>query len=208
MAKPTTPTTREERLQAALHEATGGVTAAAAKERAANSERRRYLGRAWRAEALEFVNGITKTAELIERARAPNGELVFRRDPQFALLLALERLGGYPSISEIARALHMSRQAAGRIVAAAAQAAKLELLPDPYDRRSIQVALTPVGQRELAAMHARELTCITELLNGLGTRDMRLVEHVLRVIRRRLQRNERLDALREDPCRHDNRESS
>jgi hypothetical protein len=77
--------TRDELLRAALHEA---LTGAPAERSEANRERRRHVGKAWLAEALEFVRAIVRTAALIEQARTTNGELVFRTDAQFALLRA------------------------------------------------------------------------------------------------------------------------
>jgi hypothetical protein len=64
-------------------------------------------------------------------------------------------------------------------------------VPDPSDRRAIQIGLTPSGKSELAAAGLRESNLFTTLLGGLGARDMRLVAHVLDGMRQRLQRAER-----------------
>ena len=77
-------------------------------------------------------------------------------------------------------------QAAREQVIGAARAGLLELLPDPRDRRSIQIGLTASGRRELAVVRARQSNLVATLLTGLEARDMRLVAHVLRVIRERL----------------------
>ena len=209
MAGPIPRRTRDEALRAALREAVRGSpppsssavaapssaaaapsSAVAAPSSAAPSDRgrRRRLADLWRIEATEFVRGIVETAALIEAARGGSGEPVFRTDPQYKLLAGLERIGGWPSISEIARELGVSRQAARQQVVAAARGGLLELVPDPYDRRSIQIGLSLAGKRELGAARVRELVLVTTLLSGLGDRDMRLVAHVLRVLRARLLR--------------------
>jgi DNA-binding MarR family transcriptional regulator len=211
--------TREEILRAALREAVLGSTASAdrdapgaeardtsAGERLSGAadrvgavnrdrERRRWLAKLQRAESLDFIRGITDTAALIQRARGAGGELVFRTDARYSLLAALERIGGWPSISELGRALGVSKQTAREQVIAAARAGLLELVPDPSDRRSIQIGLTPSGKTELAAARLSERALVASLLRGLGARDMKLVAHVLRVMRERLLRAERERAL-------------
>jgi DNA-binding MarR family transcriptional regulator len=142
-------------------------------------------------EAVEFVRGIMDTAALIQAAHDTGGEPVFRTDARYKLLAALDRIGGWPSISELGRALRVSKQAARQQVIAAASVGLLELVPDPSDRRSIQIGLTPSGKSQLAAARPRELSLLTMLLGSLGARDMRLVAHVLRVMRARLLRAER-----------------
>jgi DNA-binding MarR family transcriptional regulator len=187
--------TREETLRAALREAVRGSEASAEAPplRPADRERgrRRWLGNLQRAEGAQFVRGIIDTAALIQQAHDASGEPVFRTDAQYKLLGALELIGGWPSISELARAMRVSKQATREQVIAAGRSRLLELLPDPRDRRSIQIGLTPSGKKELTAARLRELTLITMLLGGLGARDMRLVAHVLRVMRARLLRAER-----------------
>jgi DNA-binding MarR family transcriptional regulator len=192
MAGRVPPRTREATLRAALRDAVRGsppssavsLSAAASRDR----EQRRHLADLWRVEAADFVRGIVDTARLIEAACASNGERVFRTDPRYKLLAALERIGGWPSISELARELGVSRQAARQQFVAAARGSLLDLVPDPYDRRAIQIGLSPAGRRELGAARVRELVLVTTLLGGLADRHMRLVAHVLRVLRARLLR--------------------
>jgi len=150
-------------------------------------DRRRWLSKALRTEEAEFVQGITVTAALLQQARDANGEPVYPADARYQLLSALERVGGgWPSISELARAQRVSKQAARKHVIAAASRGLLELLPDPRDRRSIQIGLTASGKQTLAAVRARQFNLVARLLTGLEAREMRLVAHVLRVIRERL----------------------
>jgi hypothetical protein len=154
--------TREETLRAALREAVLG-SAPPARALAPGEDRdrssRRWVAKVARAEGVEFVRGIIDTAALIQGAHHTSGEPVFRTDARYKLLAALDRIGGWPSIAEIARVLRVSKQAAREQVIAAARTGELSLL----------------------AM----------LLGGLDARDMRLVAHVLRVMRERLLRAER-----------------
>ena len=191
--------TREETLKDALREALLGVTpsfdmkhsaanrGSAARER----DRRRRLARDSRSEDAEFVRAIEDTAKLIREARAADGELVYRTDACYRLLAGIESGGGWPSISEIARMLRVSKQTAREQVIATARIGLLELMPEPFDRRSIQIGLTRSGKSELAAAQAREVAAGDLLLRGWGVRERRLVAHVLRVMRARLLRAER-----------------
>jgi DNA-binding MarR family transcriptional regulator len=186
--------TREETLRAALREAVlGSAPPARALAPGADRDRssRRWVAKVARAEGVEFVRGIIDTAALIQGAHHTSGEPVFRTDARYKLLAALDRIGGWPSIAEIARVLRVSKQAAREQVIAAARVHLLELVPDPTDRRSIQIGLTPSGKSELAAARTGELSLLAMLLGGLDARDMRLVAHVLRVMRERLLRAER-----------------
>jgi DNA-binding MarR family transcriptional regulator len=181
---------REAALRKALREVApdaGAASEALAHARSHDRERRRWMSREQKDERAEFLRAITATATLLWQARDINGEPIHPTDARYQVLAALERIGGWPSISELARALRVSKQAAREHVVGAARAGLLELLPDPHDRRSIQVGLTAEGKRSLAGVHARQFLFGAHLLNGLEPRDMRLASHVLRVIRGRLQ---------------------
>ena len=181
---------RETALRGALREialdagASAGTVGRHALSR--DRDRRRRLSKALRTEEAEFVQGITVTAALLQQARDANGEPVYPADARYHLLSALERVGGWPSISALARAQRVSKQAARKQMIAAASRGLLELLPDPRDRRSIQIGLTASGKQTLAAVRARQFNLVARLLTGLEAREMRLVAHVLRVIRERL----------------------
>lgn len=191
--------TRDEALRDALREALLGVDASLDMKNPAaipasatrDRERRRRLASASRGEDAEFIRGIEGTARLIREARGADGELVYRTDVCYRLLIGIESVGGWPSISGVARALRVSKQTAREQVIAAARVGFVELLPDPFDRRSIQIGLTPSGKSQLAAARAREGAASALLLRGLGVRERRLVAHVLRVMRARLLRGER-----------------
>jgi len=152
--------------------------------------RARRTVRTWLLEATTFVRDIVATSTLIERARTPDGKPVVRTDAQFALLATLERLEGCPAFADLGRAARISRQAARALAIDAARAGVVELVPNAADRRIVQVVVTPLGRKILAEAGSRERLWAAQLLNGLPTREMRLVAHVLGVIRQRLRRDE------------------
>jgi hypothetical protein len=85
----------------------------------------------------------------------------------------------------------MSRQAARELALKAAGQCFVELFPAHEDRRALQVMLTPRGRKQLEAQRMPQLAWVLNLLNGLAAPRMRATNHVLRVIRLRLQRDER-----------------
>jgi DNA-binding MarR family transcriptional regulator len=191
--------TRDQVLKDALREALLGVelpfdvksSAPVSVIPTRERERRQRLAKSRREEDTEFVRAIEETAKLIRDARAPDGEPVYRTDIRYRVLAGIESGGGWPSMSGLGRVLRMSKQAARQQVIAAARMGLLELLPDPFDRRSMQIGLTPSGKNVLAAARAREHVASDLLIRGLGERGKRLVAHVLRVMRARLLRAER-----------------
>ena len=144
----------------------------------------------WRA-AAELIFEITATAERIAAARNWAGERAQRADRTWGLLEALERSRYCLAIADVARALGVKRQTAHELVHATAAAGYIELLPNADDRRILQVFLTPRGRGELARVRSAESVWLHGLLGGLADRPMATVTHVLRVIRQRLERDER-----------------
>ena len=67
----------------------------------------------------------------------------------------------------------------------------MELLPKPDDRRILQVFLTAQARGELTRVRVAEGVWLQLLLSGLADRRMIEVTQVLRVIRQRLDRDER-----------------
>ena len=83
----------------------------------------------------------------------------------------------------------MSRQAAREQALKTAEAGLLELFTAPDDRRLLQVALAPRGRHELQRQRMPDFGWVFTLLNGLDPETMRSTQHVLRVLRRRLERD-------------------
>jgi DNA-binding MarR family transcriptional regulator len=78
---------------------------------------------------------------------------------QYATMLVLDEQPG-ASVSDVARAVASTRQAANQLISGMQRAGLVERRPHPNDRRSQEIRLTAVGQERLAAarpvVHARE----------------------------------------------------
>lgn len=85
----------------------------------------------------------------------------------------------------------MSRQAAREQALKTAEAGLVELFTAPDDRRLLQVALTSAGRRELDRQRMPDFGWVFTLLNGLEPSAMCETNHVLRVLRQRLERYQR-----------------
>jgi hypothetical protein len=73
---------------------------------------RRRLFRGWHVEATAFLYEIVRTADALQEAKAFDGEPAMYFGARWRLLRAIERCGGAPTFSHLARALRISRQAA------------------------------------------------------------------------------------------------
>jgi DNA-binding MarR family transcriptional regulator len=104
------------------------------------------------------------------------------------VLRAIERCGCAPTFTDLGRLLGISRQAARVHALSAVQTGVVELYQAPNDRRAWQVALTPSGRRVLEQQRMPQFAWLGTLLDGLKPEAMRLTEHVLHVIRLRLDR--------------------
>jgi DNA-binding MarR family transcriptional regulator len=152
---------------------------------------RRTLLRPYHIEATAFLHEIVKTADRLKEARAFSGTPALHYGSRWQLLRAIERCGGAPTFADLGRLLGVSRQAARDAAIKASKAGMVELFPTPDDRRTVQVALTPAGRRELEAQRLPDFGWLFTLLNGLEPAAMRSTCHVLAVIRQRLERYER-----------------
>ena len=113
--------------------------------------------RNWRIEAQTMIYEISAAAASIVSARDWGGDLVFRNDPGWVLLRAVERTEGSPSISDLGRMLRVSRQAARRLVVKAARAGLIDLVTNPTDHRIIQVGLTAAARAGLVRVIRQRL---------------------------------------------------
>jgi DNA-binding MarR family transcriptional regulator len=153
--------------------------------------RRQALFRRQHVAATAFLHEILLTAEAIERARTLSGQPAMHLEPRSRVLRAIERCGGAPTFTDLGRLLGISRQAAREHALAAVEAGVVELYQPPNDRRAWQVALTPAGRRVLEQQRMPQFAWFDTLLGGLKPAAMRSTEHVLHVIRMRLEHLER-----------------
>src|SRR5688572_19666025 len=152
---------------------------------------RGYLFRDFHVEATAFLHEIMMAADRLKEARAFDGSPALHLGTHSRLLRAIERCGGVPTFSDLARVLGISRQTAREQALETARVNLVELFQAPDDRRAWQVALTPAGRRRLEEQRMPEFSWVFTLLNGLDAAERRRTGHVLRVIRQRLERYER-----------------
>jgi DNA-binding MarR family transcriptional regulator len=145
------------------------------------------LFRDFRVDATAFLHEIVMVAARLKEARAFDGSPALHLDPRSRLLRAIERCGGAPTFSDLARSLGISRQTAREQALETARANLVELFQAPEDRRAWQVALTPAGRSCLEQQRMPQFAWLFTLLNGLEEAEMRRTAHVLRVIRLRLE---------------------
>jgi DNA-binding MarR family transcriptional regulator len=145
----------------------------------------------WQVDATAFLYEVVRAADALREAKAFGGGPALHYGARWQVLRAIERCGGAPTFSEIARSLRVTRQTAREHAIKAARVGIVELLPAPDDRRVVQVALTPAGRKELEAQRMLPLSWVAAVLNGLKPEAMRSTHHVLRVLRLRLERDAR-----------------
>ena len=139
----------------------------------------------------DLIYEIATAAERLAAARDPHGEPIFRTDGVWRVLTTVARSPYCLAIAGLARALKIRRQSAHELAHAAARAGIIELVPNPQDKRILQVLLTPRGRAAIAAAHAAEAIWLATLLNGLGDHHLAATTQVVRVIRQRLERDAR-----------------
>ena len=152
---------------------------------------RHHLFNEFHVEATAFLLEIVRAADCLRAARAFDGAPALYLGARWQLLRAIERCGGAPTFADLARLLKMSRQAAREQALNTAEAGLVELIAAPDDRRMLQVALTPAGRRELERQRLPDFGWVFTLLKGLEPSAMRETNHVLRVLRLRLERYRR-----------------
>jgi DNA-binding MarR family transcriptional regulator len=157
----------------------------------AERSRRRALFHDYHVAATAFLYEIVMAADCLRVARAFDGAPAMYFGPRWRLLRAVERCGGAPTFADLGRLLGMSRQAARGHALVAARAGVVELFQASDDRRVWQVALTPAGRRALEQQRMPQFAWASTLLNGLESTEMRSAQHVLHVIRLRLERYEK-----------------
>jgi DNA-binding MarR family transcriptional regulator len=166
-----------------------GHDARAQRERILRERRRRL--RALQIDCMSYLDQIVATARAIEEARDLECQDIAPTPAQRALLRALARTRRSMGISDAARVLRISRQAARAVVLSAARTGLVELSTHPEDRRMLLIGLSSGAQQSLDAARDDELRWAMEILHGLDERVMRETEHVLDVIRQRLARRVR-----------------
>lgn len=150
-------------------------------------KRKRPANDTFRLEATAFLFEIINVANCLREAKTFTADPALYLEPRWRLLRAIERCGGAPTLSDLGRLLKISRQGAREQTLPLVEEGLLELFSPPDDRRVWQVMLTPKGRRALDRQRTPDTVWMFTLLNGLDPRAMREAQHVLRVIRLRLE---------------------
>lgn len=141
--------------------------------------------RQWRTEAIVMLREISATADAMTM-QGFDAESNWGRRADWRLLQALDRIHGTPSIADLARVLHVSRQTTHELVRRAEKDGFVEVLQNRHDRRIRQIRLTAGGRTALAWARNKESEWAIELLNGLDIRTIHSTSRILRVLRQRL----------------------
>jgi DNA-binding MarR family transcriptional regulator len=139
----------------------------------------------------DLIDELTIAAERIAAASDWYGEPVYRTDGVWRVLATVARSEYCLAISDLARTLRVRKQVAHELAHEAVRAGVVELVPNPQDKRILQLLLTPKGRAELAAARTAEKVWLATLLNGLGDHELAATLRVVRVIRQRLERDAR-----------------
>lgn len=97
------------------------------------------------------------------RHRRAWSELTYQ---QYNVLRTIDTLGPQPQ-AEVARRLMVTAPVVTRLAAALADAGLVKRREDPKDRRTVLLALTPIGRRRVRAMRSDLLAAAHELLEPL-----------------------------------------
>ena len=145
----------------------------------------------WNVAREDLIYEITATAAKIAAAKNPYGDPVVRTDPVWALLSAIARSRYCCAMADVGRLMKISRQHAQRLAHEAEHHGFVELARNPDDRRIVQLLLTPRGRSALDQARRGQRLWSAQLLLGLDLPRLVMVTDVVRVIRRRLVRDER-----------------
>lgn len=102
--------------------------------------------------------------------------------PGRAVLEFLHR-NGPATVPEVARARYVTRQHIQAIVDGLLDGGFVATEANPAHRRSSLVALTPVGEQAITAMHARERQALRRRLRGIDAGDVRAAAELLAAVR-------------------------
>jgi DNA-binding MarR family transcriptional regulator len=131
---------------------------------------------------------IRNTAARLSRCRAAICEAVGLRPGHWNALAAICRSTYFLSISDLARHLRRSRQSVHSLAIGMERAGWIRLLPNPDDRRLLQMELTSAGRRILVDTEHRYNTCLLTMWSDLDIRELRELRRTLRVIRDHIAR--------------------
>ena len=131
---------------------------------------------------------IRNTAARLDRCRALICETVGLNPERWNALAVLCRSTHFLSISDLARQLRRSRQSTHSLALGLERDGWIRFLPNPDDRRLLQMEPTNSGRRILADIEHRYNTCLLTMWYDLGMRELLELRKTLRVIREHIAR--------------------
>lgn len=144
----------------------------------------------WGEGTAALVEEIARIAERLRAARLRQRTRHGATPASARLLRVVASSNRYLAIADAARLMRMTRQGARELALRAASEGTLMLLPNPDDRRVLQLQLTPRGRSALAQLEFEQRVWLDELLVGLSLRELDSTLGVLREVRDRLVRLE------------------
>ena len=136
--------------------------------------------------ALSMLEEIQRTAAHITALRDAQMREAGLDQERWAVLLAISRSDYCLSISDLARVLNRSRQAAQRMTRQLARTGWIEHLPNVDDRRLLQLFLTPQGKSMIAQIRHRFDASVLAFSAHVNARTLRSTEELLRGLRARM----------------------
>jgi DNA-binding MarR family transcriptional regulator len=100
---------------------------------------------------------------------------------QASLLASVENLGS-PTLGDLAAAEQIQPPSVTRLVHAMEESGLVVCAPDPDDRRSTRIRLTPVGRRELTSIRHRKTEFLEQTLLTLSSVDQRRAQELVTLL--------------------------
>ncbi|MFI5036297.1 MAG: MarR family winged helix-turn-helix transcriptional regulator [Acidimicrobiales bacterium] len=97
---------------------------------------------------------------------------------QASMLASIDRLG-HPTLGDLAVAEQVQPPSVTRVVQVMEEAGYVTCGPDPDDRRSTRVRLTPLGRRELTTIRHRKTEFLERAIHTLSAVDRRRVRDLV-----------------------------
>ena len=135
-----------------------------------------------------LASEIRYTAARLDHCRASICETVGLSPEHWRALATICRSTYHLSISDLARQLRRSRQSTHSLAVGMERAGWIRCLPNPDDRRLLQLELTDSGRSVLVDTEHRYNMCLLTMWADLDIRELLQLRRTLRVIREHIAR--------------------
>jgi DNA-binding MarR family transcriptional regulator len=124
---------------------------------------------------------------IVRTARRLRQEAGTDLSPSLTAALSTVERHGPLTPSEVAARERIQRPTATRVLARLEEAGLVERTPDPQDRRSSLVSVSPAGTELLAALRTRKTAFLARRLEHLGPEDRATLDRAAAILERMLQ---------------------